>query len=322
MDGLTEWLLGGPPWARYRTLLDLLDEPEDAPQVMTARQALMADRQVKALLADLDTWPGPPLKRHNDAGHLLHKLVFIADLVLKADDACLDRVVESILSQRSSEGLFRVVFNIAPRYGGTGEDQWAWMLCDAPLVLYAVLKLGLKEDPRVQAAAHHLTSLVRENGWPCAVAPELGKFRGPGRKSDPCPYATLLMLKALSEVPEWRDSDASRIGAETLLGLWEQRKERRPYLFAMGTDFGKLKAPLIWYDILHVTDVLTRLPWLHEDRRLREMVETVKVKADKQGCFTSESVWRAWGEWEFDQKRSPSRWLTLLSRRMLRRVYG
>jgi len=322
VDALTEWLLEGPPWVRYRTLLDLLDEPEDAPQVMTARHALIADRQVKSLLTELTAWPGPPLKRHNDASHPLHKLAFIADLGLKADDACLDHIVENILNQRSSEGLFRVVFNIPPRYGGTGEDQWAWMLCDAPLVLYALLKLGLKENPRVQAVAHHLTSLVRDNGWPCAVAPELGKFRGPGRKSDPCPYSTLLMLKALSEVPEWRDCDASRTGAETLLGLWEQRKGCRPYLFAMGTDFSKLKAPLIWYDILHVTDVLTRLPWLRENSLLQEMVEIVKAKADEQGCFTPESVWRAWGEWEFGQKRTPSRWLTLLARRTLRRVHA
>ena len=40
MSQLTDWLLSGPPWVQYRTRLDLLDEPEDAPQVIAARQAI------------------------------------------------------------------------------------------------------------------------------------------------------------------------------------------------------------------------------------------------------------------------------------------
>jgi hypothetical protein len=32
--------------------------------------------------------------------------------------------------------------------------------------------------------------------------------------------------------------------------------------FYMGTDFCKHKVPLVWYDILHVVDVLTQFPCL------------------------------------------------------------
>ncbi|MDO8491802.1 MAG: hypothetical protein Q7T04_07300, partial [Dehalococcoidia bacterium] len=160
----------------------------------------------------------------------------------------------------------------------------------------------------------------RDNGWPCAVSPELGKFRGPGRKDDPCPYATLVMLKALSQMPEWRDSDACHSGAEALLTLWSERRKRHPYMFFMGTDFCKLKAPLVWYDILHVTDVLTRFSWLLGDARLQEMVGIVKAKTNEDGLFTAESAWKAWSEWDFGQKREPSPWLTFLVQRMLRRA--
>lgn len=315
-----DWLLEGPPWVQYRTLLDLLKQPEDCPEVLAARQALMASQQIQLLLVELAKWPDVALKRHNDASHLLHKLTFIADLGLRISDQGVSEIVEGILCHRSQEGVFQVLVNIPPRYGGTGENQWSWMLCDSPLMLYALARLGLKDDQRVRDVANHLMGLIRENGWPCAVAPELGRFRGPGRKADPCPYAILVMLRALSQVPEWRDSEASRTGAETLLGLWEQRKERRPYLFAMGTDFGKLKVPLIWYDILHVTDVLSNLPWLREDGRLKEMVDKVRAKADGEGRFTPESVWRAWAGWDFGQKRVPSRWLTLVAHRMLKRA--
>ena len=317
MDKLVEWLLDGPPWVQYRTRLDLLGESEDEPEVVTARQAMVAAPQVQGLLAELAQWPGPVLKSHKDAKHLLHKLVFVADLGLQASDPGLAPLVERILSHRAAEGPFCILVNIPTRFGGTGEDQWTWMLCDAPSLLYALVKLGLSEDERVKDGIHYMVGLIRENGWPCAASPELGKFRGPGRKSDPCPYANLLMLKVLSQTPEWRDSPASHAGAEALLTLWEQRKERRPYLFAMGTGFSRLKAPLIWYDVLHVLDVLTQFPWLREDPRLRDMLATVAAKADERGRFTPESVWMAWKGWDFGQKREPSRWLTLLTRRML-----
>ena len=319
MDGTMAWLLEGPPWVQYRTRLDLLGEPEDAAVVQAARRAMIADPQIQDLLADLAAWPGPILKRHNDAAHPLHKLTFIADLGFRAGDPGVNQIVARILDHQSPEGLFQVRVNINPRYGGTGEDQWAWMLCDAPLILYALLKFGLRQDPRVRAAAEHLVGLIRDNGWPCAVTPDLDNFRGPGAKADPCPYANLVMLKALSQMPEWGDEGAARVGTEMLLTLWEQRRERRPYLFAMGTHFARLKAPLIWYDILHVLDVLTQFPWLRENARLHEMVELVAAKADEEGRFTPESVWRAWKGWDFGQKREASRWLTLLTQRMLRR---
>ncbi|NTW90442.1 MAG: hypothetical protein HGA35_00625 [Erysipelotrichaceae bacterium] len=57
----------------------------------------------------------------------------------------------------------------------------------------------------MQKAVTALMELVRENGWPCAVSKELGKFRGPGRKEDPCPFANLAMLKALSEIEKLRE---------------------------------------------------------------------------------------------------------------------
>jgi hypothetical protein len=216
--------------------------------------------------------------------------------------------------------MFQVVTAISTNFGGSGQDQWFWMLCDTPTIIYSLAKMGLQADTRVRTAAQYLTRLLRDNGWPCAVAPEAGRFRGPGRKDDPCPYATLVSLKALAQFPEWADSQVCRTGAEGLLQLWRRRKETKPYLFGMGSDFAKLKAPLIWYDILHTADVLTQFEWLRKDNRLTEMVDIVRGKADAEGLFTPESVWMAWKEWDFGQKRLPSPWLTLLAQRVILRM--
>jgi hypothetical protein len=311
-----EWLLSGPPWVQYRTRLDLLGQSERNPEVKAARQAMLNHPQVQALLIELAEWPGPPLTRHNDASHLLHQLVFIADLGVRATDPGVGPIVDRVLDHTSADGVFQVKVNIAPRFGGTGQDQFAWMLCDAPSIVYALAKLGVT-DRRVHVAAKHLAGLIRDNGWPCAAAPEVGKFHGPGRRSDPCPYANLIVLKALAQTGEGPDSEACHIGAEVLLNLWQQRTEQRPYLFAMGTDFAKLKAPLIWYDILHVTEVLTQFA---SRQRLGKMLALVEAKADDQGRFTPESIWQAWRAWDFGQKRAPSAWLTLIAQRMLHRA--
>jgi hypothetical protein len=320
MKNTTDWLLTGPPWVQYRTRLDLLGQSEKDKEVADARQAMQNHPQIKAMITELREWPGKPLLRHNDASHLLHKLVFIADLGVKADDPGVSQIIEKVMERRSKEGVFQVMANITPRFGGSGKDELCWMLCDTPSILYALVKMGMGKDPAVQTAAQHIAGLGFEDGWPCTVSPEMGKFHGPGRRTDPCPYATVITLKALAQLPEWRASPACKNGIEAILKLWEQRKERKPYLFGMGTDFKKLKLPFIWYDVLHVLETLTQFPGVSKDKRVLEMADIVKGKADGEGKFTAESAWKAWADWDFGQKKTPSYWITLQAQRILGRL--
>lgn len=90
-------------------------------------------------------------------------------------------------------------------------------------------------------------------------------------------------------------------------------------MFFMGTDFRKLKAPLIWYDIVHVTEVLSQFKMLRQDIRLQEMITLIKSQADQNGFYTPQSEWKAWKAWDFGQKKQPSLWLTFVILRMLKR---
>jgi hypothetical protein len=317
---LIDWLLAGPAWVQYRTQVDLLGRAPSEPEMVAFRQHVVSDPQVNGLLSELGSWPGSALTSHKSAGSLMHKLNFIADLGLQRSDPGVDVVLGRVLAHQSPQGPFQLLLNTPEHFGGSGQDEWAWMLCDSPNLVYALSRIGLGDDPRTQRAIAKLLDLVRENGWPCAVSPEMGKFRGPGRVSDPCPYANLAMLKALSAHPELQDSPAARIGVETILSLWANRRENHPYLFHMGTDFCKLKAPLVWYDIIHALDVLSQFDCSRRDPRLVEMAVIVSAKADEQGRFTPESVWTPWKEWEFGQKKQPSRWLTLLVLLALARI--
>ena len=317
------WLLAADePWTRYRTLVDLLDCPTDAPEAQAARSEMLAHPLVRTLIEEAATWPGYALKRHNDARHPIHKFSTLADFGVRVDDPGVGPALEAVLAHQSPEGAYQCVVNVPTAFGGTGEDAWTWMACDAPTLLYALLAMGRGDDPRVELAVEHLAGLVQENGWRCAASQDLGgTFKGPGRRSDPCPVANVCALKALAAAaPELLDSPAARAGTEMLLWHWEHQTGRKLFLFGIGTDFRKLKYPFVWYDILHVVDVLSRFPFVRPDPRLREMVGTITAQADAGGRYTTSSMYRAWKGWSFADKKHPSPWLTFLVLRVLKRL--
>jgi hypothetical protein len=318
-----EWLLhSNEPWTRYRTLVDLLERPEDDAEVQSARGDMLAHPQIQMLIATAASWPGYALKRHNDAKHPLYALSTLADFGLRANDPGMGDGIEQVLAHQSPEGVFLTRLQLYKQFGGLEGEHWTWLACDAPTLLYVLLAMGLGHDERVQQAANHLVSLAQENGWRCAAAPELSKFKGPGRRDDPCPIANVYALKALSQVPELLNSPATHRGAEMLLWHWEHQAERKLYLFGIGTDFRKLKYPFVWYDILHVVDVLSRFPFVHSDLRFRAMVETITAQAGETGRYTAGSMYRAWTGWSFTNKKRPSPWLTFLVLRILKRWQG
>ena len=105
-----------------------------------------------------------------------------------------------------------------------------------------------------------------------------------------------------------------------LLWHWEHQSERKLYLFGIGTYFRKLKYPFVWYNVLHVVDVLSRFPFTHADLHLCEMVEAITTQADKEGRYTATSMYRAWKGWSFADKKQPSPWLTYLVERIRKRT--
>lgn len=318
---LTQWLLPSTePWTCYRTLVDLLDQPESSEPVLSARQAMLAHPQVQGLFAEVANWPAYALKRHNDAGHPIYKLSTLVDFGLKASDPGMATILAAVMEHQSPQGAFQVIVNIPRAFGGTDEDMWTWMLCDAPTLLYALLAMGLGDDPRVKRAVEHLAGLIDENGWRCVGAPELGKFRGPGRKSDPCPIANVYALKALALVPELLDSSPTRVGTEMLLRHWEQRGETKMYLFGIGTDFLKIKYPFVWYDLLHVVEVLSHFPFVYADPRFQQMMAALFQQGDEPGRYTASSMYQTWKGWSFADKKNPSPWLSFLVQRIRRRV--
>jgi hypothetical protein len=305
------------PWLRYAIRLYLYREPKES--LVELKNEALTDARIQKYLSDVADFHGLPVTNHKNPDLPIHKLIFLLDLGFGTDVPEIKTAVEQILKHRDENGIYQSLTNIPKHFGGTGEDVFSWSLCDAPLLLLALVKAGGLYHKQAEPGIRYLSRLVRANGFPCAASPELGKFHGPGKKDDCCPFATLIMADLLSYLPEYRHSDAAAMAVNSLLDLWENSLEKHPYIFYMGTDFRKLKVPSFWYDIVSVAGVLSKYEYARKDPRYREMVSLIRNKQDPDGFFTPESISLKLKDWDFGQKKVPSPYLTYLCMRIFER---
>ena len=306
------------PWLQYAIRLNLLNESRE--DLLDLKNEALKDKKILSYLNDIKNFHNAIVRNHKDPDLSIHKLLFLLDIGLTADIPEIEIAVKEIMSHKDKNGVYQSMTNIPVHYGGKGVDVFGWCLCDAPLLLTALLKAKVDYEQHIKQGVEHLSTLYKEQGFPCSVSEEHGTFRGPGRKDDCCPNATLCMLRLLSGIDEYQNSDIVRGGTEMILSLWENSLERHPYMFYMGTDFRKLKAPAMWYDIVSVADVLSRFDHVKTDTRFCEMIDLIKGKQDADGMFTPESVYQKFKGWDFGQKKAVSPYLTYLCIRVLRKL--
>lgn len=305
-------------WLKYAIRLNLCQEPkEDLTELLNAT---LSNTRIQGFLFDIARFHSIAVTNHKNPNLPIHKLLFLLDLGLDTAVPEIQSAIHEILKHKDHDGIFLSLTNIPVHFGGTGTDIFSWSLCDAPLLMLALMKAGIDYLEHLKPGIDYLLSLHLENGFPCAASRELGRFRGPGRKEDCCPYATLVMANLLAHIPEYKDSALAAAAVETLLSLWEHSREQHPYIFYMGNDFRKLKAPTLWYDILSVISVLSRYPHIHADLRFQEMLGIITCKQDENGFFTPESVYQKMKDWDFGQKKGPSPYLTYLCQQIFNRL--
>lgn len=303
-------------WLKYAIRLNLLNENKE--DLTELRNRILGTEKIKTYLSDIADFHNVLVSNHKNPDLPIYKLLFLLDIGLDSDVPQIQTAINEILKHRDENGVYLSLINIPKHFKGNGENVFGWCLCDAPLLLYALVKANVDYDKYIKAGVEYLLTYYKDNGFSCTVSPELGKFRGPGRKEDCCPYATLIMAKLLSSVPDYKNSDIAHTSAEALLSLWENSMEKHPYMFYMGTDFRKLKAPAIWYDIVSVADVLSRFENVRKDKRFIEMISIIKEKQDNNGLFTPEAIYLKYKDWDYGQKKIPSPYLTYLCLNILK----
>lgn len=305
-------------WLQYAWHINNTNEDKDYLQELRAQ--VVSDEKIKKYLNDITDFHSALVSNHKNPDLPIHKLIFLLEIGLGKETPEIQRAIDEIMAHKDGNGVYQSLTNIPKHFGGSGQDTFGWCLCDAPLLLYALVKAGVNYEKHIKQGVDYLLSYYKPQGFLCTVSQEFGKFRGPGRKDDCCPYATLLMLRLLISISGYKDSELVNELAKVLLSLWENSLERHPYMFYMGTDFRKLKAPTLWYDIVSVTDVLSQVKSIKDDIRFIEMIQIIKNKQDENGLFTPESVFQKCKGWEFGQKKDPSNYLTYRCRTILERA--
>lgn len=303
-----DWLLEAPePYIRYQA--QVLLEPKQADRSLLDRDPFIATR-----LKTLHDWKYQVLERHDKVDLFIHTLAMLADLGVDSSTKGLGQIVDNLLDNITSDGTFPLLINIPKVFGGTGKAEKHWLICDFPVVVYALLKMA-PGDKRLTSAVEKLKTLTTEDFFPCCGS--IPKFKGPGPRGGMCPYANLLAARALAASPKARSSKAALTAAKAVLWHWQWRKEKKPFLFAMGTDFLKTKFPMVWYNILHVVTALKGVQGIAADPRFLEIRSILKSKLDPEGRMRPESIYMAYKTEEWSNKKSTSRLLTILVHRAL-----
>lgn len=318
MSTIDKLLSKSEDWLQYAIRLYLLNEKKE--ELVELKCKVLDNNKIKSYLSDITDFHSTLVSNHKNPDLPIHKLMFLLDIGLDCTVPEIQIAIDGIMMHKDKNGVYQSLMNIPKHFGGSGENTFGWCLCDAPLLLLALIKAGVDYEKHIKKGVDFLISFYKDNGFPCTVSSELGKFRGPGRKDDCCPYATLIMLKVLMCVPEYQNSEITNNTANSILSLWENSKEKHPYMFYMGTDFRKLKAPTMWYDIISVVDVLSRCDNIKNDKRFLEMVSLIQNKQREDGFFTPEAVFQKFKSWDFGQKKTTSPYITYLCVRIFQQL--
>lgn len=318
-----DWILSGPSYAAYRTRLDLMGEAGDSPEVLNAGKKMEDDPQVVDLINAASEWFSEIPKRHDDAKMSHYRLRMLADFGFDITDCRIAAIVKRALVH-TDDGL-PAIRQALPEKGANLKpdesfDEWHALPCDATVLAATLYRLGCREPVLMGAISDILERWREPGGWFCHLFFVDSQYRKHGT---PCMMAALQTLELLSELP-MADVPDRGILRDTAFDALEAHHGmgRSLYYFGRGRKFHTLKYPYAWYNALYMAEVLSRFPELHDRPLVRELRTWLEDSRADDGSWTPTSMFMAYRDWDFADKKNPSPWLTFLCLRILGRFFG
>jgi hypothetical protein len=315
------WLLEedpGNPSIQYFALRDLLDRPEDAPEVRRARKAIMARGPAPKILAAQKpegNWI-PKLGKYQSTPA---QIILLAELGADPRDKRVRLGCRYFLDRA-------VAANRALIYFSPPAPPENALHCDNALLVYALIRLGFGDDPRVRSATEWQTRAI------LGKLPADGYYRsgtaGSGfvcgiNKGQPCGWGAIKALRALAAVPKNKRTplmrQAIKAGADFLL-RHDLAAADFPYTGRISYLWFKFGFPLnYWSDILETAEVLVDLGYGREPR-LAKVFQLILSKQNDQGRWMLEHSLNGKMWVDIEKKKAPSKWITLRALRVLKRA--
>lgn len=320
------WLLEkNNPSVRYFTLTELLEKPENDPEVVETKTEIMNIGVVPKILAKQSNqghWETPERFYTAKYKGTVWQLIILAELGADGRDERVKKACEFILenSQDHESGGFSVW--LSARTGG-GRHSGV-IPCLTGNMVWSLIRLGYLEDPRVERGINWITTYQRfddgiehrPKGWPYDKATScFGKHS--------CHMGVVKALKALAAIPADKRSgdvkDTIETGAEYLL-IHHIHKRSHDLNRVSKPSWLRFGFPLMYQtDALEILGILTKLGY--RDERMQEAVDLVISKQDDHGRWSLERTFNGRFQTNIEQKGKTSKWITLNSLKVLKSFY-
>lgn len=322
----TEWLLEKDnPSVQYLALTEILNQPENDPEMKEAKDEIMEVGAVPKILARQSNegyW-----ETLNDLYTPKYKgtvwqLMILAELGADGKNECIRKACEFLLdnSQDRESGGFSNRQS-AKTGGGTHSGV---MPCLTGNMVWSLIRFGYLEDPRVQRGIDWIVTYQRfddgineaPKGWPYRAEDCWGKHT--------CHMGVVKALKALAEIPaNKRSKNAMSMIEKGVEHMLQHHIHKRSHDLSRVSKPGWLRFgfPLMWQtDVLEILGILTKLGY--KDERMQEALDLVIAKQDNQGRWKLESTFNGRFHVDIEQKGKPSKWITLNALKTLKGFYS
>jgi hypothetical protein len=318
------WLLEeNNPSVRCFALVDILGVPAGDSRAAAARKAIMEQGIVPKILAGQKAggyWEDPEdfYIRTKYRG-TVWQLIILAELGADGGDPRIRKACDFVLeySQDRQSGGFS--YRGSQREGGQHSGV---IPCLTGNMVWSLIRLGRLNDKGVRRGLDWITAFARFDDGE-SRAPKCWPYdkREPCWGKHTCHSAAAKILKALAEIPaEKRPADVRRTIAEASEYFLRHHIHKRSHDLArsLKPKWTKLGFPTMWDgDALEVFGILARLGC--RDPRMQDAADLILSKQDDQGRWLLENTYNGKFRVAIEKKNRPSKWVTLLAVRALRR---
>jgi hypothetical protein len=326
-DEVVDWLLDpSTPAVRHLALRELLDLPDDDPDVVESRRAAMATDPIAAILAAQRPegyWEKPGPGYATKYRGTVWQVIFLDQLGADPADEAVRRACAYVLahSQAANGG-----FGASGSASASAPPSSAVIHCLNGNLLRALIGFGWLDDERVLRAVDWQARAITGEGmerWYATGTCGPG-FACAANEKLACGWGAIKALRGLARIPLDRRSPivtrAIGLGVEFLLG-------RNPRTADYPAGWGNVRPSGSWFRLGfpsgYVADVLQNLEVLAElgqarDPRLDDAVRWLLAKRGPDGRWRNEYAYNGKTWTAIEAQGAPSKWVTLRARRVLR----
>ncbi len=286
------------PSVRYRTLVELLDMGATA-EALEASRAVFESAPVKALLKAMHP-DGYWLQKNQRTGRFLGDGVEYGSF--GTTHFCLSYCAELGLDRRHP-----LVAKAAERYLGLQKKDGDWWLHLSCLFAYNIrtfIKLGYREDERVQKTVNLMLDKERlDGGYLCDIHEKPGK-----KPSKSCIRGAVKALVAFTELPEYREHERCRQLTDYFLNRNGIYKSNDHTCF-VNDDIKRDSFPIIWRtNLWEILYALSKMGF-GKDERLKDAWDVLSSRCNPDGRYILDYT-PAQCPWKVGKAGEPNKWIT------------